>query len=517
MGTPFANTVAGDGGALVLASIHSPNFVHGSAGWSINQDGTAEFQAVFIPPGSGGATVYIQATAPTTHNVGDLWFDSSNGFKLNQWTGTRWQPFQYGTQALLTGGVNADRLVANSITAAQIAAATITATQIAAGTITGSNIAAGTITAANIAAGTITAALLSAGIVVAGIVDGTTITGAQIVADGTSGEILVYSGTPAAKNLIASVSGAAGTDSHSNAFDEGIGVYDYVTNLLFGLLSAGQLTLGPTSGGGNAQVVLTWNNLSLLGVAGRSMLTATVIDTSTTFEAVADLIAPESGGAPATLNVYGYQPTGAVIEPGQVNIGGGGSVFASYGASSAGYPVITDSNGSQQQVSGSKLAAVNTANVTTTANSSLGFFGVPASDVSVGSSFQGHASGSFSTGASVPTSATFKVYWGGITGTVIASLAVPSIPASASGLGWWIDFEANWMAIGNGTAEVEVTLKVGWHTLAGVSNSVVYHVVANTSSLNTTIAQNLSMAFQWGSAPGGQQLLCDVSRVGRVA
>ena len=90
--------------------------------------------------------------------------------------------------------MNADRIVANSITAAQIAAATITATQIAAGTIT----------ATQIAANTITAAQLAAGIVYAGIVDATTIRGANLILDGTSGTILEYSGAPAAGNLVRS-------------------------------------------------------------------------------------------------------------------------------------------------------------------------------------------------------------------------------------------------------------------------------------------------------------------------
>jgi hypothetical protein len=43
MGTPFQDPVAGQGGTLVYPNLHSPNYVPGQAGWSINQDGTAEF------------------------------------------------------------------------------------------------------------------------------------------------------------------------------------------------------------------------------------------------------------------------------------------------------------------------------------------------------------------------------------------------------------------------------------------------------------------------------------------
>jgi hypothetical protein len=120
--------------------------------------------------------------------------------------------------------ITASQIAASTITASQIAASTITASQIAASTITSAQIAAGTITASNIQSGTITAGLLAAGIVVANIVNGTTITGASIVADGTSGEILVYSGTPATGNLIGSWSGGGGTDASGNAYSAGLQV-----------------------------------------------------------------------------------------------------------------------------------------------------------------------------------------------------------------------------------------------------------------------------------------------------
>lgn len=142
---------------------------------------------------------------------------------------------------LQAGTVTATQIAANTITAAQIAANTITAAQIAAGTITSAQIAAGTITASNIAAGTITAGLLAANIVVAGIVNGTTITGATIVADGTSGQFLVYSGTPASGNMIASVSGAAGTDASSNAYLQGITSYQTGAGTLFALDMTGSV------------------------------------------------------------------------------------------------------------------------------------------------------------------------------------------------------------------------------------------------------------------------------------
>lgn len=126
---------------------------------------TQTIPAGSITPGllsftAGGMTVSVGPAAPSSPAVNDLWFDTAHDGRLNQWTGSAWTLYTFGTQAITAG----------SITAALIAAGTITAAQIAAGTIT----------AAQIAAGTITATLLQAGIVVANIVNGTVVTGATL-------------------------------------------------------------------------------------------------------------------------------------------------------------------------------------------------------------------------------------------------------------------------------------------------------------------------------------------------
>jgi hypothetical protein len=116
---------------------------------------------------------------------GDTWVNTSAGNQVNQWQNGSWSALTWNA---------ANVIAASSITAAQIAAGTITAAQIA------------------------------AGIVIAGVVNGTTITGATIIADGTSGEILVYSGTPASGNLIGSWSGASGSDGLGNSYPAGLAV-----------------------------------------------------------------------------------------------------------------------------------------------------------------------------------------------------------------------------------------------------------------------------------------------------
>jgi hypothetical protein len=66
MSEGFNNPLVGGGGSLVYPSIHSPNFVTGIAGWSINKDGSAEFNNVVIRNGqvvSGTALYYNGAPA----------------------------------------------------------------------------------------------------------------------------------------------------------------------------------------------------------------------------------------------------------------------------------------------------------------------------------------------------------------------------------------------------------------------------------------------------------------------
>jgi|HubBroStandDraft_4_1064222.scaffolds.fasta_scaffold01801_13 hypothetical protein len=165
--------------------------------------------------------------------------------------------FQLVPAALIVGEISTAQIAPDAITSAKISAGAVDTAALAAGAVTtaqinaaagilGSQIANATIEGNNIQAGTITAALLAAGIVVAGIINGTEITGAQFVADGTSGQILVYNGTPAFGNLIVSISGAAGTDSSGNSYDEGVAVYNSSTGQSIVLLS-GQVQLNVPS------------------------------------------------------------------------------------------------------------------------------------------------------------------------------------------------------------------------------------------------------------------------------
>lgn len=255
--TGFAHDIAGGSGKLVVTQVQSPNFVHGSTGWRIAKDGSAEFHSVILPSGSGGATIYFASSAPASPNVGDLWYNTAAGLEVSQWNGSAWVAYQIGTGAIANSSIT-NSLLNASVTARSIGGITTTiagtapaspvagdiwidsaagyqlsqwnGTSWVAITWTATNvISAGTISGSLIQANTITASLLAAGIIYAGIVNGTTITGAQLIADGTSGNVLAFTGTPSSSNLLASISPASGTYAGAG-YIPGIGVYSGLNN-----------------------------------------------------------------------------------------------------------------------------------------------------------------------------------------------------------------------------------------------------------------------------------------------
>jgi hypothetical protein len=140
------------------------------------------------PPSGGNVNVHFTPDASGVMSTGtvqggkngDEWVNTSAGNQVNLWSNGAWTPITWDASTVIT---------ANTITAGQLAAGSVIAGKIAAGAI-----------------------------------DGMTITGAQIVADGVTGEFLIYSGSPAAGNLIGSWSGGGGTDGLSNSYGAGLGL-----------------------------------------------------------------------------------------------------------------------------------------------------------------------------------------------------------------------------------------------------------------------------------------------------
>jgi hypothetical protein len=186
----LASSITGDTGADQYgASFPAGAFLQiGNILGNILATGSVDATKVsFTAAGIGGITTSVQASAPSSPHVGDLWFDTSNGNALKQWNGTTWALFQYGTNAI----------AAASVTAALIAANTITAAQIAAGTILGSNIQAGTLTADLIQASAIVSGLIDAnainGMTINGVtINSSTVNASDILVTGMEGGVFVY-------------------------------------------------------------------------------------------------------------------------------------------------------------------------------------------------------------------------------------------------------------------------------------------------------------------------------------
>lgn len=135
-----------------------------------------------VPPQSlsftyGTTTVSISASAPASPNVGDIWFDATNGNIMKMWSGTSWDPYQWdGSDTILPGTITGDRIAANAITSNLIAANAIVAGQIAAGAIDAQSIVALSLTSATIA----------------GHILSSQITGSDVVIDSDNGRVLLY-------------------------------------------------------------------------------------------------------------------------------------------------------------------------------------------------------------------------------------------------------------------------------------------------------------------------------------
>jgi hypothetical protein len=153
--------------------------------------------------------------------------------------------------------------------------------------------------AQNITANQVTAQMLAANLIYAGIVNGTLISGAQFVADGTSGEFLCYDGPAGFGNLIGSWSGSGGTDGFGNPYPVGLDValgsitgsvfsgLNFVLNQdgLFFYTSAAPITLVQAPGGtGNLNYIASSSPVTIsLGAMNPTVKGNTVIMVMTSY------------------------------------------------------------------------------------------------------------------------------------------------------------------------------------------------------------------------------------------
>lgn len=90
---------------------------------------------------NGKNSIYHQQNAPTggTYSVGDLWFDTNDGYKIYKWNGQTWEAEQLGSNAIATGAIVASNIDSGAITADKIAANAITSAKLATDAIKSTN------------------------------------------------------------------------------------------------------------------------------------------------------------------------------------------------------------------------------------------------------------------------------------------------------------------------------------------------------------------------------------------
>ena len=286
-----AASVAGD--QMTAAVISVTGQVNGQL---ISSSSISSNQVNFTATQIGGITVSASATQPANPKAGDLWYNSAQGYALSQYSGAAWNPYQWGTGAIATGSI----------------------------------------TAALIAAGTITTQNLNAN-----AINGMKITGAQIIADGATGQVLIYNGPPAAGNLAGAWSGVAGTDAFGNNYAAGLSATQVqmtgagllsptVTNptVSGGTLSGSTLGTPVISGGTLAESTVTFNSNAASGTGGALLSYATNATTIVIPAGTTSWTAPAGNYTSAKVECWGADAGGGGGNAGEAAEGGGGGAYA---------------------------------------------------------------------------------------------------------------------------------------------------------------------------------------------
>lgn len=233
--------------------------------------GISSSQVSFTASDIGGVSVTISAQQPASPSAGDLWYDSANGYALNEWNGSAWVTYQYGTEAIAAGAVTADLIAANTITAAQLAA----------------------------------------GLVVAGIVDGTTVEGATFLGtnwiENEAGSFY-YSGPPGPGNLIGSDAALPGADAFGNAYVAGKTGYDQGAQVAVSILDGAVVYYTSTGYEGpwtpGARIHLAGTSLQIIAPGGELDIGGGLIAASVAILAEGGVVAAQPGSGGGVIETW---------------------------------------------------------------------------------------------------------------------------------------------------------------------------------------------------------------------
>lgn len=112
---------------------------------------------------NGKNSIYYSSSAPSVlgKKENDIWYDTDDGYKMYYLKSGAWVATQFGTNAIVSNAITADKINTGAITAGKIDTGAVTTDKLYALSVTADKVAANAITAGKIAANAITAVNIS--------------------------------------------------------------------------------------------------------------------------------------------------------------------------------------------------------------------------------------------------------------------------------------------------------------------------------------------------------------------
>lgn len=111
-----------DGATVNTPASQTVEVKHGDRVMALLKDRKAVITGNVTTPIARGAATFFQNTEPSSDNrkLGDIWFDTGNGYRMKTWNGTEWSLAQFDYQALNVASLSAISANLGSINAGEI-------------------------------------------------------------------------------------------------------------------------------------------------------------------------------------------------------------------------------------------------------------------------------------------------------------------------------------------------------------------------------------------------------------
>jgi hypothetical protein len=134
---------------------------------------------------------------------------------------------------------------------------------------------------------------------------------------------------------------------------------------------------------------------------------------------------------------------------------------------------------------------------------------VPALVPELGTTMRVRATGQVTSTSATPT-LVLGLYWGGIAGVPLASLAALAVTASFAAWPWILEYEGEFRALGtSGTIQGQGKLEWPSSLTAWTTQPLPATAAARTVTVSTAAAQPVTIGANWSSATGTPSITCD--------